>query len=464
MRLVPIILIFTLFLNSDLFGQNSSPYVSRSGEQSSDHINKNKPKLIDESKLDKTTIIKRRFRTINRNINFEHNKTIEHLINYFMRDKRFMEKAVIRSSVYYPLFREVFKEEGVVEEMIHLSVIESCINPKAVSRMGATGIWQFMKYTGHTYGLYSNAYFDERKDIFESTRAAARFMKDLYTKYEDWLLVVAAYNCGPGNVNKAIRRAGGQRDIWKIYKYLPRETRGYVPSFIAMNYIMSFKTELGLLDFDDDELFFSISSSTVERILLKNRQLSLSELAKILNIDKKQLYMLNPSLKYKVMPKSSQTYVLNIPSEAKEKFYELEDSIYIAMAKIVLPNRFLHTVQRGDCLSMIASKYNCSVSELKSWNGMTSDKLRVNQTLVVFTNKKRIVNRSVPASKVVEQKYNTKFSNGYVSYIIRKGDTLYDIAKRYPGISAQNIMIYNHMASALKIRPGQKIKIPKLKS
>ena len=457
-------LICALSIITSLCGQDLQPLVSRSSEQSSEHLQRMTSISEALQKVDKETLMKRRFRVLSKNINFTYNKTVDHLINYFKRDKKFLERANVRSAVYYPLFKEIFNEEGVVEEMINLSIIESCISPKAVSRMGATGIWQFMKYTGQTYGLHANAYFDERKDIFESTRSAAKFMKDLYTKYEDWLLVVAAYNCGPGNVNKAIRRAGGKRDIWKIYKHLPRETRGYVPSFIAINYIMAHKDESGLIDFNKNNPFFQLTSSSVERIAVKNRQLSLSKLASLLEVDKRLLYMLNPSLKYKVLPKSRQTYMLNIPAECIAKFNKNEDSIWTAMSDIVLPNRFLHTVQRGECLSIIADKYNCSVNDLKTWNGMGSDRLRVNQTLVVFTTKKKPTYKPKQTASTVATKYSERFNYGHVSYIIRQGDTLYGIAKNYPGISAQNIMIYNNMANAYKIKPGQTIKIPKVKS
>ena len=456
--------------------QDLMPVVPRGGEESVSPLKKGQPDKpdsinakvnIEKVIIDKETLVKYRFKKISKEVKFSYNNTVKSLISYFLKDDKFMERAIIRSSIYYPLFKEIFKEEGVPEEMIHLSVIESCISPKAVSRAGAMGIWQFMKYTGKMYGLKNSVYFDDRKDIFASTRAAAKFMKDLHTRFNDWLLVVAAYNCGPGNVNKAIRRAGGKKNIWKIYRYLPRETRGYVPSFIAMNYIMSYKKELGLLDVEKDDLFFKITSKNVERISVRNKQLSLKKLAGLLEVDVKQIYLLNPSLQYKVLPKWNQTYMLTIPKSSSDKFYAMKDTIWRSMNKIDIPNRLYHYVTRGECLSIIADKYNCRVYDLKAWNNLKSNTLRINQKLLIFTKGNHNTHTASVKKRPAKKKPaidRTQLTSKYLFYTIRKGDTLYDIAKKYPGVSAYNIMNYNKITHVKKVKPGMVIKIPKIKS
>jgi membrane-bound lytic murein transglycosylase D len=449
--------------------QDTIPIVTRGSEEEKKELVTHSKSKVDIEKviIDKETLVKYRFKKISKNVKFSYNKTVKSLISYFLKDDKFMERAIIRSSIYYPLFREIFKEEGVPEEMIHLSIIESCINPTAVSRVGATGIWQFMKYTGKMYGLKNSVYFDDRKDIIASTRAAAKFMKDLHERYNDWLLVVAGYNCGPGNVNKAIRRAGGKKNIWKIYKYLPRETRGYVPSFIAMNYIMSYKKELGLLEIEKDDLFFKISKNNIERISVRNKQLSLKKLASILDVDVKQIYLLNPSLQYKVIPKWNQTFTLTIPKSASERFYALKDTIWKSMDKIDIPNRLYHYVRKGECLSIIADKYNCRVYDLKAWNSLRSNTLRINQKLLIFTKgnqKSQVAKLKKSPAKTTRPTDRTQLTSKYMVYTIRKGDTLYDIAKKYPGVSAFNIMNYNKITHVKKVKPGMVIKIPKIKS
>lgn len=294
---------------------------------------------------------------------------------------------------YFPMFEEELAKEGLPLELKYLPVIESALNPVARSRVGATGLWQFMPATGKMYKLEINSLVDERRDPQKSTEAAVRYLKDMYRIYGDWNLVIAAYNCGPGNVNKAIRRSGGKKDYWDLYPYLPKETRGYVPAFIAATYIMSYHNEHKICPAETD-LPMLIDTLGINKIV------HFEQIADVLNVSVDDLRKLNPQFTRDIIPGEYKEYALKLPIHDLTAFIEHQDTIYAHRAEELLTHQktrsiassgnvgagggyATYKVKRGDNLGAIAMRHRVSVAKIKSWNGMKSDRLSVGQTLKV---------------------------------------------------------------------------------
>lgn len=291
------------------------------------------------------------------------------------------------NNFYMPIFEEALDLYDLPLELKYLPIIESALNPIAVSRQGATGLWQFMLRTGQIYGLKSNSLVDERRDPIKSTRAAVRYLKDLYEIYHDWNLVLAAYNCGPGTINKAIRRAGGETDFWKIYNYLPKETRSYVPAFVAANYIMTYYCEHNISPM---EMTMPEGTDTVH----VSRNLNLNQVADVCNINIDKLRALNPEFKRDIIPGNEQPYALRLPSDMMSCFIDHEDSIYnykpevyqkrratVAIQDIPASKAVYHRIKNGETLGGIAARYGVSVSQLRRLNGITGSNIRAGKSL-----------------------------------------------------------------------------------
>lgn len=295
---------------------------------------------------------------------------------------------------YMPIFEEALDLYDLPNELKYLPIIESALNPQAVSRAGAAGLWQFMLKTGKLYGLKSNSLVDERRDPIKSTFAAARYLKDLYAIYGDWSLVIAAYNCGPGNVNKAIHRADGSHDYWEIYPYLPRETRGYVPAFIAANYIMNYYCLHNIcpmqaqLPLDTDTLHIS-------------QDLHFQQVVDLCNVNMEEMRALNPQYKKDIVPGASMSCILRLPVDAVASFIDQGDSIYEHRAdelfkkrryvttkegkkrRVSIDGGTFHTIRRGETLSTIARKYGISVRTLRELNGLKGNNITAGKKLRV---------------------------------------------------------------------------------
>ena len=315
----------------------------------------------------------------------------KHIEAYTGRLRNKVSFMLAAANFYMPLFEEALDTYDLPMELKYLPIIESALNPKALSRQRASGLWQFMLRTGKIYGLDNNTLVDERRDPVKSTWAAVRYLKDLYNIYNDWNLVLAAYNCGPGNVNKAIRRAGGETDYWKIYPFLPKETRGYVPGFIAANYVMTYYCEHGICP-------MASQLPAISDTIHINKDLHLQQVASVCNIDIEQLRSLNPQFKKDIIPGNSKAYALQLPNNTANIFIEREDSIYAYEAKKYLNKRRTvavseastpknakdakyHKIRKGDTLGGIARKYGVSVRQLRDLNGIRGNNITAGKNL-----------------------------------------------------------------------------------
>ena len=294
---------------------------------------------------------------------------------------------------YMPIFEEALDAYGLPLELKYLPIIESGLRPTVTSRAGAAGLWQFMLRTGKLYGLETNSLVDERRDPVKSTWAAARYLRDMYDIYHDWNLVIAAYNCGPGNVNKAIRRAGGKTDYWAIYRYLPRETRGYVPAFIAANYVMNYYCKHNICPMQTD---IPAATDTV----LVDRRYHFRQIADLCGISLDELEGLNPQYRRSIIPGDTKPQALRLPQEAVSRFIELQDTIYAHRRDELFKGRRTvavstgakagsgeleyYRIRQGDTLGGIARRYGVTVRQLREWNGLRNNNIRAGRRLKIY--------------------------------------------------------------------------------
>ena len=412
-----------------------------------------------------------RLKAMNSFIPLPYNDIVKkYIILYSEKMPSAMPRILGLCSYYMPIFEEIFTEHDVPEELKAMAVIESAMNPTAVSRAGAKGMWQFMYSTAKLYGLHIDSFVDERLDPVKSAHAAAEYLKDAYRIFGDWNLAIASYNCGAGNVNRAIRRSGGKRNFWDIYPYLPRETRGYVPAFVGALYTMTYYKEHGIVP-ESIEMPAHVDTFHI------NRMLHFKQVSALTGVPEQELKNLNPQYRHEIVPGNDRDYILRIPFQYANDFIDNEDSLYAYKADeyfnpVVIKTikdggdgeRIIHRVRSGDVLGRIAIKYHVSVRQIKRWNNLRSDNIRVGQRLVIYRGGNGPAASSSSgqsSSQNASQKHGSIDRNAsYTIYVVKSGDSLYSIAKNYPGVSAQNIMDFNGISS--RIKPGMKIKIPKL--
>ena len=318
------------------------------------------------------------------------------ILRYVKRSPKQVARMMRMSEYYFPIFEEALGRYNLPYELKYVPIIESALNPMARSHAGAAGLWQFMPATGKLFGLEINSLVDERMDPLKSTEAACRFLSSMFAVYHDWNLVIAAYNCGSGNVNKAIRRAGGKHDFWSIYPFLPRETRNYVPIFIAANYAMNYGQEHGICKAPAEKTMITDTICTT-------RRMHLQQVSENLGIEMNELRRLNPQYSRDILPGGS-TYTLCLPSEKAGLYIDQEDSIIAYKADSLINNRraeidmakvtsvigayrvngvTYYTIKNGDSLSTIAKKFHCTVKQLKQWNGLKNDNIRAGKKLKI---------------------------------------------------------------------------------
>lgn len=311
---------------------------------------------------------------------------------YLVRNRQVISFALGMLPIYEEIFVDALLKYNVPVELKYLPVVESALKPKAYSRMGAAGMWQFIYSTGRSYDLYVNSLVDDRYDIIKSSDAAARHLRDLYDTFGDWSLAISAYNCGPGNVNKAIIRSGNKRSFWDIYPYLPRETRGYLPAFIAVNYAMTYYKEHGICPME------SVQPQQTDTIQI-TKNLHFGQITHFCDIDDEKLKALNPQYLTDVIPGAYRTCVLTLPLqfirpllEAGDSLYEYNKETFFPKSKLAyidddMTNRITyitHNIKSGETLGGIARKYHTTVANIKNWNNLKSDNIRAGRTLRIY--------------------------------------------------------------------------------
>lgn len=387
--------------------------------------------------------------------NIEYNPLLENVIkSYLKRNKKSMEALMALSTYYFPLFEQKLDMHNIPLEIKYLAIVESSLNPRARSRVGATGLWQFMFATGKMHGLDVSSYVDERMDPVLSTEAAAEYLSTLYRVFGDWDLVLASYNSGPGNVSKAIRRSGGSKNYWNLRPYLPRETAGYVPAFLAVMYIFEYAEEHGFQPPHPRTTYFETDTIHTRKLL------SFDQISKVTGVEKEMLQFLNPSYKLDVIPYvEDENYSLRLPRSSTGFFVNNEEAIYgYAAAEVekeekALPElvnadtRIRYRVKRGDYLGKIAEQHGVGISQIKSWNNLRGNNLRVGQRLTIYP-RKTVASSARSAANATSPKV----------YTVKHGDSLWSISKKFPGVTVQQIKSMNNM-NGNRLKPGMKLKL-----
>lgn len=436
----------------------------------------NKDITIDEELP--TDLLKERLQVMNQKSPFEieYNQGLENIIKSFLKNrKKSFSRLMALSEYYFPIFEDAFAKQNVPLEIKYLAVVESALNPKAVSKMGATGIWQFMYGTGKQYDLKIDSYIDERSDPLKSTLAASEYMTKMYNVFGDWELVLASYNSGPGNVTKAIRRSGGKTKYWDIRNYLPKETQGYVPAFLATMYLFEFHKEHGI-----NPQRAVVKNFETDTIRIKEK-MTFKQIADLLDMPQAQIQLLNPSYKLNVVPfYKDEQHFLRLPKDKIATFVSNEEKIYAyvkhdsnivripsRLAQKITPktksiksaeplNLEYYTVQKGDNLSSIAQKYDITVSDIKEWNKLKSNSLALGKSLKVKSKESVLkLSKDIKTSPELIRKssedaiasvHNADQREIEVEYIVKSGDNLGSIANKF-GITLPELKEWNNLTS-----------------
>ena len=405
-----------------------------------------------------------RIQAMNLEMPFELNDRVFSFIQYFtVRNREYIKMVLARKEQYFPMYEEIMRDHDMPSDIIYLSIVESGLDPKIKSKMGAVGLWQFMPATGRMYGMQANTDMDDRMDPEKSTVAAAKYLKSLYKMFGNWEVALAAYNCGPGNVRKAIRRSGGKTTFWGIYDHLPKETRSYVPQFQAMLYVLNHLEEHNL---HLEEPSYPLEYESINF----NRAFNLERMADLSGICLADLEKLNPSIKTRKIPESHQTIALRIPKSkvlfVKENLAWISDSLgksapVLLAANPTLPSsaspeaitstasRLTYKVKSGDALGKIASRHGVSISQLRSWNNLNSSLIKVGQILVIHTGKEQ---STVTSSTLALNEVSASSSK---TYTVQPGDSLWIISKKH-SLTIEQIKRLNNLNST-NIKPGQRL-------
>lgn len=432
-----------------------------------------------------------KLKKMNSFIPIPYNKTVKNSIILYTEKRPHLASMILGLSSYYlPIFEDIFESYGLPRELTTLAIIESALNPMAVSRTNARGMWQFMRTTARQYGLEINSYVDERLDPVKSATAAAKYLRDAYMIFGDWALAIASYNCGSGNINKAIRRAGS-KDFWSVYKYLPSETRGYIPNFVGALYLLSYYNDYNIVP-------AKVSLPAHVDTFRIHKNLHFEQISDNIGIPVEELRQLNPQYLHDIIPGSEAEYILNLPYNYTVPFVDKEQAIYaykdsIFFNPIVYNNykraessgddnssvssggdgsssrqrTLYHKVRRGETLGGIARKYGVTISQVKKWNHMRKNTVQSGKSLVIYKGGGRGSDNysSYESHAASEDTYipgsrgkkNTS-KKGYSNYTVRRGDTLFSIARKYD-MTLSDLLRLNGLSNRSKIYPGRKIRV-----
>ena len=420
---------------------------------------------------DSPALVEDKLQCLQKSIPLVYNDRVHGFINYFtVRDREYTRMVASRKNIYFPLFEKYLAKYGLPDELKYLAVIESGLNPKAVSRARAVGLWQFMSPTGRHYGLQNDWYIDDRMDPEKATDAACRYLRDLYGMFHNWELALASYNAGPGNVKKAIRRSGYKKTFWEVYQHLPRETRSYVPQFVAIIYAMNYMDEHNFYNIRH-ELPMPSDTLTVTNFL------NFTTLASLTGVCLEDLQKLNPSIQRNAVPKLNKKFAIRIPVIAKEQLDLNRVAILDSASKIGQKelellaknsegstygrDRIVYRVKNGDVLGGIAMRHHVRVNDLRKWNNLSSNTIRVGQRLNIWLRQPVGGTTARSATSVASSAPKSIIPTptaGSKTYTVQEGDTLWDIARKFEGLTIDRIKKLNSMTHS-KIQPGQRLVI-----
>ena len=413
-----------------------------------------------------------RMSCIQREVPLNFNERVLAFIDYFaLKDREYTKGIIRKRELYFPIFTEKLEEYGMPDELKYLSIVESGLRPQAISRANAVGLWQFISSTGKMYGLSNNWYIDERMDPYEATDAACRHLMDLYRMFDSWELAMAAYNCGPGNVRKAIRRSGYKKDFWDIYRYLPRETRSYVPQYVAITYLFNHLDEHGFSDVPDQ--FYPILDT-----IKISQYFHLETFCNQLGLCLDDMLLWNPQIKRGALPEGTKDFALNVPIEWKDTIVSNRSFLYDTASKVGKKHleylarntpgstygrqRIYYKVRSGDVLGTIARQYGVRITDIKKWNRLRGNMIRIGQTLSIWVlpsyNSKTKKLYATEKTQEPTRQSLTKNIAGEKRYTVRYGDSLWSISKSN-NTTIERLKAANKLASNT-IQPGQSLIIP----
>ena len=447
------ILIYCTFANASEKNAVNSLVMNHSEIKPLQIVQDTLPKIVfvDNSLISfQNGIYKNRLDSIKKDVDLSYNRYVQKYIDTYINRKEHIGKMLGLSEYYFPIIEKALKEIGLPDELKYITVIESSLNPNAVSRSGAVGPWQFMYNTAKGYGLNMDTYTDERKDPQKASLAAAHYLKDAYKSIGDWLLAIAAYNCGTGAVTRAIAKSGGVADFWKVRPFLPVQTQNYVPAFIATVYAMKFHKI-------HEITVKPAGINTHTDIISVNRKISISSIAKAAELDVNELLILNPSYKKQIINGTTlfpmPLVIPSVTNSAYSSLYDLFNGKADEVKSVsVLPGlneplaqAIVHKVKSGQSLSSIANLYGVEVQNLKAWNNLKSNSIVPGQTIYLNPDKK---------IDLVQKE------SSYVHYSVKVGDTLSKIAAKFKGLTVAKIKALNGLTNS-EIIPGMRLKISK---
>ncbi len=405
----------------------------------------------------------------------QYNTYVQDYINLYIFNRREqVSRMMALSQLYFPMFEQMLDKYNLPLELKYLAMCESALNPLAKSRSGAMGLWQFMYPTGKIFRLKVSSYVDDRCDPYKSTIAACEYFQYLFGMFGNWEMVLAAYNAGPGTINKAIRRSGGKKTYWGIRPFLPKETQGYVPAFIAVNYVMNYTSEHNIHSAIPKKTFLEVDTVSVKK------QISFEQLSTLLNIPEDELQYLNPGYRKRVIPVSpDEPSFVTLPSNKIGAFINNEAIIYNSMKRdtlslenvVMQETTLIHTIKQGEHLSNIAAKYGCSVSDIKTWNKITSNTVKPGKKLTIITWVKKPIGKTVASKSGSDSTIVTKLTENteikipdddeFLYYIIKNGDSFAKIATLH-NTTVDEIKRLNNFPPDYHLEPGKVIKVEEL--
>jgi membrane-bound lytic murein transglycosylase D len=397
-----------------------------------------------------------RLSCLQRTIPLTYNNNVHGFINFFtIRNRDYTRLMLRRKDLFFPLFEKHLARHNLPDELKYLSIIESGLNPRAISRANAVGLWQFMSFTGRYFGLHNDGYIDDRMDPEKATEAACRYLKQLHTIFGNWELALAAYNSGPGTVKRAIRRSGYKKTFWEIHRYLPRETRSYVPQYVAIIYAMSYAEEHNLANLAPEEVM------PYDTVTLRH-YVHLETFAQLTGTCVDDLHALNPSLRRNAVPQREKPFILKVPVAAKLTLMDNQASILDSSSRVgrkeieaVVKNSpgnttgrepVVYKVKYGDVLGLIAQRYKVRLEDLRKWNNLRSNMIRTGQKLTIWV---------IPSTKTQASAAPVTSSTGNI-YVVQDGDTLWDISRKFKGLTVEKLKTLNNLKDN-QLSPGMKL-------